>query len=599
MTHLAITFNTLNHPLSKKENTPHTKGFYGQAARQWLLLAAAVLVINYPTINYQLTQYDDAYFTESSKQWLKQSGDISDAFTKSAFGSQGKETDSYYRPLLILSFYLDEWIGNSSLKAYHVTNILLHLANVLLLFLLWGRLGLGPPLRFWFALFFAIHPALQQAVSWIPGRNDSLFTVFALVSILSLLEYKTKGGIVWLLAHVAALAAALLTKETAALLPALFTFLLLLPEKYERLRKDLLILLPAWVMLIALFFIARRAVLGSVTAIPLDYSLQNFITNLPALLLYIGKMLLPFNLSTFPTLNDSSLIFGIITAIATIAAVWFTKKKNRTLVLLACIWWIAFLLPALIRTSSHYESVFLEHRMYFPLIGFLLVWAQTDVASKGITAPGISFITIPVIVALLGIFALVHRSEYMNEEKYWTSAVRHSPGSSFARRALGNYYVSKGLFPDAQIQYATALMQNPDLPEVRNNLGRLALNRAEFEVAEKYFRQEISRHPNSFTAYYNLGLVKMNQKKFDSAEYYVRKSIDINASYTDARNDLSVILAMQGRFEEALLQSISLLEENRDYAPAKKNVKLILNIWNDQERVRYYRNLLQQRSITY
>ncbi|MBX7139705.1 MAG: tetratricopeptide repeat protein [Chitinophagales bacterium] len=585
--------------MNKTGNTSNQKNFYDLLPLQWLVLAAAVLVIYFPTINYQLTQYDDAFFTESSAKWLKQSGNISDAFTQGVFSDPASKSDSYYRPMLLLTFYFDEWIGGSSLKAFHITNIIIHLLNVLLVLLLFRKLKFSSPVSFWMAMFFAIHPALQQAVSWIPGRNDSLMTLFALCSIVSLLEYRTRAGLGFLAAHIVSFALALLTKETAVLLPLLFVIIWLLPANSSQTNSIYRIFIPSWVILIAAFFVLRKSVLGSTVGLPFAYTVQNFLENVPALLLYAGKMLLPFNLSTLPTLKDDTLIFGILTVIMTIAAVWFTKNKTRLLLLLACTWWVVFLLPAILRISVNYESVFPEHRLYFPLIGFLLLWAQTDAVKKGITAPGISFITIPIIVVLFSIFTFIHRPEYMNEEKYWTSAVTHSPGSSFARRALGNYYVSKGLFPDAQLQYATALMLNPELPEVRNNLGRLALNRAEFEIAEKYFRQEIARYPNSFTAYYNLGLVKMNQKQFDSAEFYVRKSISINPGYFDSKNDLSVILAMEGRFEEALLQSIALLEENPEYYPAKKNVKLILNVWNDPEKVSYYRDLLKQKGITY
>lgn len=586
--------------MSAQANTSTSFHFYEKIYLQIIALLSIIALLYFATINFQLTQYDDSFFTEASENWLQHSKHFSDAFTKSVFGSDASKSDSYYRPILLVSFYLDEWIGQGSLKTYHITNLLLHAVNVLLLLFLFRKLKFKSNISFWFALFFAIHPALVQAIAWIPGRNDSLLTLFALASLLLLIDHLRTNSFPLLLLQLLFFELALLTKETAVLLPVLYLFLWYsMSNETDKSRKFPWLQTASWLMFIVAFFIVRTSVIGSANELPLAYSLENFLANLPALLIYTGKMLLPFNLSTFPILSDSTLLFGILTLIATIVVVYFTKGKNKMMIALASFWWILFLLPAILRTSSDYESVFLEHRIYFPLIGFLLLWAQTSVVNKSIGSESISYIVNPSLTILFGALAFFHRENYRDEEHYWSSAVQHSPDASYARRALGNYYFFMHQPEQAQLQYAMALQLNPNLPEVRNNLGRIAMNRGDFKIAEEYLKQEILLHPDSYMTYYNLGLVKMNQKVFDSAEFYVRKSILMNPDYMDSQNDLAVIMAMEGKFEDALKQSIQLLEENPDYYPAKKNLKLILSIWNDSQKVNYYQGLLRQKGITY
>jgi protein O-mannosyl-transferase len=95
---------------------------------------------------------------------------------------------AYYRPMMTISLILDAQIGGASPFIYHFTDIVIHLLASCLLFLFFKKLNYRKDLSFFFALIFAIHPVLSQAVGWIPGRNDTLLTVFILLAFIAFID---------------------------------------------------------------------------------------------------------------------------------------------------------------------------------------------------------------------------------------------------------------------------------------------------------------------------------------------------------------------------------------------------------------------------
>ncbi|HUM45730.1 MAG TPA: tetratricopeptide repeat protein [Chitinophagales bacterium] len=568
------------------------------------VIATLALLVYLPSLSYQLTYYDDATLIENMRQFIAGKNSFYQIFSQSVFGSPVNGGDYFYRPLLTLSFYLNALAGGESLKGFYFINILLHIAACWLLYAFLLKMKFDSQLALIAAAIFTLHPALVQAVAWIPGRNDSLLTVFALGSLLFLIKFLEEGKTFSLLLHLLFFFLSLLTKETAVLLPVLYFIVWRISgtnntviETEQQTRVGLPAIIISWILLTVVFFLVRRAVLGSSVGLPLSFTVENFFNNLPALLQYIGKMLLPFNLSTFPILKDTSYLFGIITVAALSYFLITSKKRRENYVLLGSCWLFLFLFPAILRTSSDYESVFLEHRLYFPLIGFMLLWVETDLVKKFKWESDISKIISGFIILLFAFLTYTNSKNYKDEFSYWSKAVASSPNASFAHRGLGTSYLTSGKNAEAEKEYQTALQLNPDLKEVRNNLGRIYLNTGQTEKAEKLFNDELSINPDNAVAWYNLALLRLDQKNIPQAETLIRKSLSIDPSYLDAQNDLCVVLAMQKKYDEATQLCIRILDDHPSYESAKKNLSLIFNSWNDSGKVDYYRKVLAQKGI--
>ncbi|MEP7128638.1 MAG: hypothetical protein ABI729_07210, partial [Chitinophagales bacterium] len=146
------------------------------------VVSCAAFLLYFPSLSYQLTYYDDATLIENMRVFIAGHHSFFEIFSLSVFGSAKGGSDFYYRPMLTLSLYLNALAGGTSLTGFHLTNILLHAISAVLLYMFLLKLKFDKQLSFISALFFIVHPALVQAVAWIPGRNDSLVTSFSLAS---------------------------------------------------------------------------------------------------------------------------------------------------------------------------------------------------------------------------------------------------------------------------------------------------------------------------------------------------------------------------------------------------------------------------------
>lgn len=566
---------------------------------QLFIIACSAMLIYLPSLSYQLTYYDDATLIENMSKFITGRESFFELFSQSVFGTSQGSGDYFYRPLLNLTFYFDSLINGNSLIGFHITNLIIHAAASCLLYLFFLKLKFNRLLSFTVTLIFAVHPALVQAVAWIPGRNDALLTLTALASILFLLHYTDNGKPFYLALHFLLFFMSLLTKETAVLLPVVFYLTRKLDVNDK--PKDAVSsygLILGWVFFIVIFFGVRSAVLGASVGMPLTFAFENFIHNLPALPQYIGKLLLPFNLSVFPILRDTTYVFAIVTIVGLMYLLYVSKNLRKNYILLSVCWLFLFLLPAILRTSADYESVFLEHRLYFPMVGFLMLCMETDLVKNISTDKPVSKIIIAGIIVLFAILNIRHSNHFKDEYSYWFSAVSTSPNSSFAHKGLGTSYLTSGNSTNAIKEYETAIQLNPALKEVRNNLGRIYLNNGQLEKAGHLFDEELSINPSNAVCYYNLALLRLKQNSVKEAEVLIRKSIALDPDYRDAQNDLCVILAMQKKYEEAVQLCIYILKQDPDYESAKSNLRLIFEAWKDAAKISYYNNELKTMGIT-
>ena len=150
----------------------------------WIVLMIAL--VYFRTLSFGFTSLDDKELILDNYKFISNLANVPQAFMSRVFP---KILAPYYRPLLIVSFMLDCRIGGTDLFTYHITNILIHTCVCCMLFRLLTRLGFNKLPSLFFSLCFAIHPALTQAVTWVPGRNDSLLALFALASFLAFLRY--------------------------------------------------------------------------------------------------------------------------------------------------------------------------------------------------------------------------------------------------------------------------------------------------------------------------------------------------------------------------------------------------------------------------
>ena len=135
-----------------------------------------------------------------------------------------------------------------------------------------------------------------------------------------------------------------------------------------------------WSAVLLCWHLLRRSALENPLRMTMAEMTRSMWLNLPALIQYAGKMLLPFNLSVLPTLHDTTFALGLVAALAALPALLLTRQKRWSHIAFGFCWFALFLLPSFILHSTTVADFILEHRMYLPMIGLLLVCLETDLA---------------------------------------------------------------------------------------------------------------------------------------------------------------------------------------------------------------------------
>ena len=361
--------NPVTHPFTNdKELLPNIAVILG------LTLAVFAQTLFFDFINYDDTQlivYNDA---------LKQPFDwnfLTWAFT-TFHGAN-------WNPLLWLSFRLDIALLGFSPFSFHLTNLVLHTANTLLLYALIQQLSHFSQRKLpslLIALIFAIHPQHVEVVAWISARKDLLSTFFGFLAILGYLDF-CRGRKISLGISLLFYLLSLLAKPMFITLPVLLLLLDFWPLnriQKEKRFPDLIkqILLKLWYLPLALLFsffaVKSHTDMGSVSTISFDIVLGNTIV---AVTQYIQQFLLPVGLSVYypyQTNGISPFVVIAFTGLALTSVYAIIKKDSYPYLLVGWFWFLVALAPVsgIIQFGVHGMA---DRFTYLPSIGLSIILA--------------------------------------------------------------------------------------------------------------------------------------------------------------------------------------------------------------------------------
>jgi tetratricopeptide (TPR) repeat protein len=480
------------------------------------------------TLFFDYTYFDDSTLILEKIDILSNFSNVSQIFSTDAFFSN---TKFYYRPLLNLSFMIDAQASGILPIFYHLSNVIFHCLAAGLVFCLLNRVLKRRLLAFYLSLVFLVHPVLTPAVAWLPGRNDSLLTIFVLLSFISFLNFLAKPRLRTYFAYLLFFWLALLSKESAIVLPFLVIFYFLFLEPKKILSSDRFLLIFGSAATAAIWLIMRSLALGGDATNYLQ-ALLGIIHNSAAFLIGLGKIILPFNLSVLPILADSSLVFGLL-ALAILLAAWFFSRARRNIYLVfGLLWFFVFLAPSFIRLNALPD--FLEHRIYLPLVGFLIALAEIDWLKNLDFKKRSVKIGATLILIIFAALTFSQSLKFKDRLIFWQTAAKDSPHSPLAQRNLGVMYYFAGQNVLAVKHYRLALNLNPQEEMAHNNLGVIYLNEGNYSQAEKEFKAELIINPNYDKALFNLGDVYYRTQRFPEAANFFWQALRVNPTYGEA-----------------------------------------------------------------
>jgi protein O-mannosyl-transferase len=461
---------------------------------------------------------------------------------------------TFYRPVSIIPYILDAQIGGTGPIAYHLTNIILHLIASCLVYAFLIKLRYKGITAFILALFFTLHPALASAVAWIPGRVDPLLTIFVLLAFIVFIEYLETRRPLYLALNVLLFALALFTKETALvliLICPLYYYLIFKGEHgLSNLNKGSLA--AGWILVSLVWFLLRNIVLtGALQLKPLDTF--RALLDLPAVILYIGKVILPFNLSVLPTLTDSSLLYGWISLAIIIILLIFTKNRRYGHIIFGISWFLLFLVPSLVFSDpAMFTGVAAyEHRLYLPMIGALILLLETDLIRNNIDLRKKGLALSVLVLIAFSALTLIHAGDFNGRISFWESAARTSPHHPLAHRNLGAMYYLDGKPDKAEMEYNKTLELASNEPMVHNNLALIYMDRNRYKEAEAEFMKEIAINPLYDNVHFNLGILYYKEGRWKEAEAQWKRTLEIDPEFLGAYRALAIYYYGQKQYDLA------------------------------------------------
>jgi tetratricopeptide (TPR) repeat protein len=525
-------------------------------------LAAAGLALYAQTLGFGLSGYDDTLLITRHFYLIRDVANIPAAFLNDVAWGQSQQ---FYRPMLTLSFMFNAILGGKSVWFYHLTNILLHLSSVLLLFYLLWKITASRGAALVLSLLFAVHPVLAPAVAWLPGRNDPLLAIFVLGSLAALLKYRSQPKWTWLGLHLLLLLCALFTKETAAAVPAVFIVFFLLVYGKQKARQYIH-LASGWLACLAVYFLFRNTVLPRVPPV-----MNTASENALGLLSYIGKLVFPVNLSVMPMPQDFPWFFGLVSLALFVALFALKGIRNKKVFFAGLVWFAVFLVPTVFRITDFANM--LEHRLYVSFLGLLMMVSQAE----AIYHFRKTFLAISAgLFILFSIFSVSHSRDFKDPLSFWQNAVKTSPHCSLAHRSLGMMYLSQKDLGGAAAQFQAGLRYDPKNPGLLNGLALAYVDMEKIEPAIQLFQQAIQAEPGNPFSHDNLGTAWLKSGNIGEAEreyrqafllkpddpkillncsyaHYLLKDIDSAGYYYElaVKNGLARDAGIEGRLKEA------------------------------------------------
>mgnify|MGYP000846840283 CR=1 FL=1 len=478
-----------------------TFNFLENKTKVYLVLVLLPTLIYFKSLFFDFSPMDDQWMIVKNADIFSDLKNIKTFFTKPLAGL-------YYRPLLSLSFMLDFQIGKINPFIYHFSNLVYHLISIILLYKLFLKLKVNIKTSFFLSLIFAVHPVLLHAVAWIPGRNDVLLTVFALSSILYLINYLNERKNHQLFLHLLLFTCAIFTKENAIILPVFFIGLI---YYFKQPKKTFLLIITSWIIIVVGWYLLRcLAVKSTLTFGPdiLD-SIKKFVMGV---LLFFGKSIIPAQQSIFPTLKNSSIVFGIIALVIIAFAFFKIGLKNKTLAILGLVLFFSMIAIPVWYGATGSSGEHYEHRVYLPLIGILLFISQLNFNQNS----SIFIYGSLLIVFIFSMKTFTRLNIYKNESTFTDNGIKEAPDYYFFYAIKGDKFLEQGNYRASIPYYNSAIKMQPTRPQLYSSrgyafteIGKMKEAVSDFSKAIEYSKNNYDMYLNRCLAYTKFGDVEM------------------------------------------------------------------------------------------
>ncbi len=460
---------------------------------------------------------------------------ISKYFSENVIAGAGF-VSNYWRPVLLGVFSIEYHLWGAHPFGYHLVNLLIHLADSILVFFLFNNLFRRYKLALFTALIFLIHPLQTEAVTYVNSLGDSLSVFFMLIGLNNYLDFSQNNDRTSFWWSVACYPLALMSKETAIIYPGLLAMIEFyhLPDlNFKTRMRNILRFIWPTVSIAALYLLLRATVLNFQNTFNL-YNQDNLFTShvsvrifsfFQTLATYFGLLFYPHNLHmerSLPlTASFTSLpvLVGCGLFVMLLALIVFCWKK-QSVVSFGLLWFLAGLAP----TSNilvPINGLLYEHWLYLPMIGLWLAVVGFLLSKRSAWLPFL--IVISAWLVFLSVTTIVRNRQWHDPIRFYNQTLTYAPTSYRVLNNLGMAYDDNNQHAEAISTYQRAIQIDPTVAVAYHNLGNAYKALGQIDLAVQSFENAIQKDPSFYYSYNALADLYLKQNRVDLALAELKK----------------------------------------------------------------------------
>jgi tetratricopeptide (TPR) repeat protein len=616
----------------RRDVKPQSTNLASQAVLS-LVLGLITFAVFWPSLTHDFLRYDD-------QQYVTENAHVQGGL--SWRGAAWALTSSYannWHPLTWLSHMLDCRLYGLKPPGHHLSNLLLHTANTLLLFLVLNRMTGTPWRSALVAALFAWHPLHVESVAWVAERKDVLSGLFFMLTLWAYALYVGGSPVLSLESRVQSpqstvhspqspqhaprsmhfasgfmfrvsrpyllallfFALGLMSKPMLVTLP--FVLLLLDYWPLKRMKEDesgmknappsttgpFIIHHSSFILLEKLPFLALSALsclvtlwaqeqaMASTAGLRVSHRVEHALV---AYVHYLGVLVIPRRLAVYYPYEKALpsgeiLLAAVLLALITGLVIWFAKRLPYLAV--GWFWFLGMLVPV-IGLVQVGEQAWADRYTYLPSIGLFMavVWGLSELADR---KKGVRM-ALPWLAAAVGIALLVgtsvQLSYWKNTRTLFQHVARVTHNNPLSATMLGSLLATEGKYDQAIALYREALSYSPGFPEAHFYLGNAYDQQGRLDAAIAEYERAFWFKPVAEQAHIRLGIALAKQHKLEQAAAHYQAALKLNPESAVAHNDLAKLLHSQGRLDEAMQHYEAALKLDPKLAQAHNNLGVLL-----------------------
>ncbi|NTW32491.1 MAG: tetratricopeptide repeat protein [Bacteroidetes bacterium] len=523
---------------------------------KWVWFGLAVVFITTFAIYFKAIKFD-ILLSWDDNLYIRDNSHIKDLNWENIKLFFTKFYAANYHPLTMLSYAIDYKIGAGKTFIYHFSNIILHILNTFLVFILIRKISpKNAVVALITAAFFAVHPMHVESVAWVSERKDVLYSFFFLISLIMYCNYIKLQKAKHLVLSVLFFVLSCLSKSAAVILP----LIMILLDYYSNRKfnwKIIIEKIPFFAISLVFGLVALNSQEGAIQNMAPDMTIIEHISVISySFSSYLLKAFIPIHLSAiypYPYELGSTLPLTYYLSFLFVALVlylvWYSRKWRKDI-----IFGFIFFIITIILVLQFIPvgcAAMADRYSYIPYIGIFFIvgklYERLSSGEKIYLKNSAKYLIIALVVGFF-IFAGITNNRvkiWKNDDTLFSDVVNKYPNCSISYRCRGVFFKS---------YYAEKIC-------VDDNIKReMYLKKAfsDFENSLK-FANTINDKERS---YYELGSTKGALGDFEGAISYLDKAIKIDSNCSTSRNNRGCARYSMKNFEGALIDYNKAIEIN-------------------------------------